>query len=89
MTRITNRRSTLLMAFSSLFVLGTIAISADAQPRRVEHHADPHAWHHDNRGRAYYPTPPVVYGTPYYAPPPVVYGPGIGINLPGVSINIP
>jgi hypothetical protein len=30
----------------------------------------------------------VVYGGPYYAPPPVVYGAGVGINLPGVSINI-
>ena len=28
------------------------------------------------------------YGSPYYYPPPVVYGPGIGINLPGVSIGI-
>jgi hypothetical protein len=34
----------------------------------------------------------VIYGSPYrygYGyPPPVVYGPGIGINLPGVSIGI-
>ena len=31
----------------------------------------------------YAPPPPA-----YYAPPPVVYGAGVGINLPGVSINI-
>ncbi len=90
MTRITKRRSKLpvLMALSGLFVLGTVATSADAQPRRVEHHEFHHEWRHDGHGRAYYPAPPVVYGSPYYAPPPVVYGPGIGINLPGVSINI-
>ncbi|HEX3573599.1 MAG TPA: hypothetical protein VHU42_03270 [Rhodopila sp.] len=49
--------------------------------------------HHDDHGHpgyggGYYAPPPVVYGGPYYAPPPVVYGAGVGINLPGVSINI-
>jgi len=46
--------------------------------------------HHDYRygwSGGYYGAPPVVYGNPYsygYYPP----GPGIGINLPGVSIGI-
>jgi len=44
---------------------------------------------HGNWGGGYYPPPPVIYGSPYYAPPPVVYAPGIGINLPGISIGIP
>ncbi|HEY5209278.1 MAG TPA: hypothetical protein VIJ42_07525 [Stellaceae bacterium] len=48
-------------------------------------------------GGGYYAAPPVVYGgyspnyyygPDYYAPPPVAYGPGIGVNLPGVSIGI-
>ena len=75
--------------FAGLLVLGTLATSAQAQPRREEHRDVRRDYRHDDRGRAYYGAPPVVYGTPYYAPPPVVYGPGIGINLPGVSINIP
>jgi hypothetical protein len=77
------------LAFSGLLVAGTLTTSADAQPRRDEHRDVHREWRHDDRGRAYYGAPPVVYGAPYYAPPPVVYGPGIGINLPGVSINIP
>jgi hypothetical protein len=77
------------LALSVLVVLGTFVASANAQPRRDEHRDVRRDFHHDSRGRAYYGAPPVVYGAPYYAPPPVVYGPGIGINLPGVSINIP
>jgi hypothetical protein len=49
-------------------------------------------WDHDYHGYnygwtgGYYGAPPVVYGDPYaygYYPPP-----GVGINLPGVSIGI-
>jgi hypothetical protein len=65
-------------------------------------HPDQNHWNRDNWNRGYYRPPPVVYGSPYgssyygrpyyapqyYYPPPVVYGPGIGILLPGISINI-
>jgi hypothetical protein len=85
------------VAISALFVLGTFAGSARADDDdRGEHHGYHHNW---NGG--YYNAPPVVYGSPYpygygysgyygtpYYYPPVVYGPGIGINLPGVSIGI-
>jgi hypothetical protein len=52
-----------------------------------------HGWWGHPAWGGYYAPPPVVYGGGYYAPgyvapPPVVYGPGIGINLPGVSIGI-
>lgn len=48
-----------------------------------------HPGYHGGPGYGgYYAPPPVAYGGPYYPPPPVVYGPGIGINLPGVSINL-
>jgi hypothetical protein len=76
---------------ASIFALGTLAGSASAQ---VQGYYAPGYHHHWNGG--YYAAPPVVYGsrygesyygTPYY-PPPVIYGPGIGINLPGVSIGI-
>lgn len=50
-------------------------------------------WHHHGWVGGYYGAPPVVYGGGYYGPgyyypPPVVYGPGIGVNLPGISIGI-
>jgi hypothetical protein len=56
------------------FTLGIFMNSAYAERR--------HYW-----GRGYY-GPPIVYGSPYYEPPPVIYGPGIGINVPFVSIGI-
>jgi hypothetical protein len=75
------------VALGAVLVLGVSAVPASAR------------WDHDNgyggynRGWSggYYRSPPVVYGSPYrygYYPPPVVYGPGIGVNLPGVSIGI-
>lgn len=72
---------------SAVLALGTYAAPA---------HADWNGHHHGYYNGGYYRSPPVVYGSgyyggyygsPYYAPP-VVYGPGIGINLPGVSIGI-
>jgi hypothetical protein len=69
------------VAISTLLVLATTF----AAPAGADEHRGGH-W--DNRGRGYYPPPPVVYGTPYYAPPPVVYGPTVGIALPGVIIGI-
>jgi len=79
------------IAICAILALGTFATSASARDRED----------HGNRGGyyngGYYNAPPVVYGSsygssyygysPYYAPP-VVYGPGIGINLPGVNLNI-
>ena len=67
-----------------------------------KNHPDQNHWNRDNWNRGYYRPPPVVYGSPYgssyygqpyYAPqynypPPVVYGPGIGVILPGITINI-
>ena len=96
MTRITDQRSKLRpsikraagFAFAGLLVLGTLAPTARAQPRHDEHRDVRREWRHDDHGRAYYGAPPVVYGAPYYAPPPVVYGPGVGIALPGITVNI-
>jgi len=73
------------IAISALLALGAFATPASAD------------WHGDRRGyNGGYYAPPVVYGSPYgggyygspYYAPPVIYGPGIGINLPGVSIGI-
>jgi len=78
-------------ALSALLILGAFATPASADWDRGRDHDYRHSW---NGG--YYHSPPVVYGSPYgngyygspYYAPPVVYGPGIGINLPGVSIGI-
>ena len=79
-TRLHSARIATGLAISALLVLGTVATSA-----RAEDHHDRRGERHDYH-RGYYNAPPIVYGSPYYAPPPVVYGPGIGINLPGISI---
>lgn len=80
------------LAISAMLALGTFAGSASAEERWGEHRG----YHHHYNG-GYYRAPPVVYGSPYggayygspyYYPRPVVYGPGIGINLPGIGINI-
>jgi hypothetical protein len=72
-------------AVATLLVLGAGIGSANADWHRGDEHRG--GYGHWNGG--YYRAPPVVYGGPgYYAPPPVVYGPGIGINVPGVSLNI-
>jgi uncharacterized membrane protein len=75
-------------AISALLAVGTFAVPANA---RDHDDGDRRGW-----SGGYYAAPPVVYGStygggyygsPYYAPP-VVYGPGVGVNLPGVSIGI-
>jgi hypothetical protein len=78
-------------AIAAILALGSFAGSADARP-----------YHHYYNG-GYYRAPPVVYGSPYrggyygspyyggsayYYAPPLIYGPGIGVNLPGLSIGI-
>jgi hypothetical protein len=81
------------LAISAVLVLGTLVAPANAQERRgwgpgwnQHYNPGPRNW----GGGGYYPPPPVVYGAPYYAPPPVVYGPGvgIGIEIPGINVNI-
>jgi len=75
-------RTAARFAVFSMLLFGTLVASAHAEDR--------HGWGDRGRGnwnRGYY-APPVVYGAPYYYPPPVVYGPGIGINLPFVSIGV-
>jgi hypothetical protein len=80
------------LAISAFVVFGTFAGSASAQQRREENRHWDRGGDHGDRGNwgggGYYAPPPVVYGAPYYAPPPVVYAPGVGVNLPGVSIGI-
>ena len=79
--------------------LGAIATAAIAEDHRGGDHRGGDHRGGGERGRGgggwsggYYPAPTVVYGSPYGSPygypPPVVYGPGIGINLPGVSVGI-
>jgi hypothetical protein len=78
------------LAISAFLVLGSFVASADAQPRRDEHHDDRGRGGWAGHGGGYYVAPPVVYGAPYYyAPPPVVYGPAVGVYLPGVTVTVP
>jgi hypothetical protein len=82
------------LAISAVLVLGTLAVPAHAQDyHRDDHRGGPQERRDDRGGHrdwggGYYSAPPVIYGTPYYAPPPVVYGAGIGIEVPGISVNI-
>ncbi len=79
----------LFLAFSALFLLGMLAAVAHADERRGDdRRGGDHRFDRGGPGWNHYPPPPVAYGGPYYPPPPVVYGPGVGINLPGVSINL-
>jgi hypothetical protein len=84
------RRRAALLCLSVALGFGTLATAARADDRhRDDRHDDRRDDHRDVRGGpGYYAPPPVVYGGPGYPPPPVVYGPGVGINLPGVSINL-
>ncbi len=87
--RLTAKRAVLL-ALAAAFLAGTFTASASADDRRGGHpdfHGRPGDRGYPPRGD-YYRPPPVAYGGPYYPPPPVAYGPGVGINLPGVNINI-
>jgi len=68
------------IAISAAFALAITAGTANARWDHPEH-----GYHHGWSG-GYWGAPPVVYGDPYaygYYPPP-----GVGINLPGVSIGI-
>ena len=77
------------LAISALLAVGTFAAPANAD-------WDGNRGRHHNWNGGYYNAPPVVYGSPYrssyygssYYAPPVIYGPGVGINMPGVSIGI-
>jgi hypothetical protein len=81
------------LAFAAVLALGTLSVAAHADDRRDDHRGGrpaPRPVDHRRPDRGgYYAPPPVVYGGPVYAPPPVVYSPGVSINLPGASINIP
>jgi hypothetical protein len=78
------------LALSACLVLGAVATPASAEIRRETGHGghDHGNRGYGDRGGGYYAAPPVVYGSPYAYAPPVVYGPGIGINAPGISIDI-
>jgi hypothetical protein len=70
-----------------VFAAGTGPARADWR----DHDRGDHRYEHHYYNGGYYRSPPVVYGAPaygYYSPPPVVYGPGVGINLPGINLNI-
>lgn len=79
----------------SIAISALLALGAFTAPASADWDNDHGGYHHNWNG-GYYHAPPVVYGSPYgygyygspYYAPPVVYGPGIGINLPGVSIGI-
>ena len=80
------------LALAAMMAVGAFPLTASADNN---HNNDHHNYHHYNGwDGGYYRPPPVVYpysGYGYYAPaypPPVVYGPGVGINLPGLSIGI-
>ena len=72
------------IAVSAIVAFGITAGTAQARWEHRDEHGGGD-WHHGWSG-GYYAAPPVVYGDPYaygYYPPP-----GVGINLPGVSIGI-
>jgi hypothetical protein len=71
-------------------IAAVLAVGVAVGPARADWHDHrDHHWHDHHWTGGYYAAPPVVYGGPgYYAPPPVVYGPGVGINLPGINLNI-
>jgi hypothetical protein len=76
------------LALSAVLALGSFATSASADERDHDRgHDRGHGRDYGYSG-GYYGAPPVVYDAPGYYAPPVVYGPGIGINLPGVSVGI-
>jgi hypothetical protein len=74
------------VAISAIVAFGVTGTANARWDHRDDHHDDHRGW-----SGGYWGAPPVVYGSPYaygYYPPPVAYGPGIGVNLPGVSIGI-
>jgi hypothetical protein len=89
----TPARHALRLALAAALLTGALSLSASADDRRRpedQHRPDDHRAVRGRPGypNGYYPPPPVAYGAPYYPPPPVAYGPGVGINLPGININI-
>jgi hypothetical protein len=88
------------LAISAFLLHGTFVPPASANGNQSDHHWNKNNYNRGNGswGGNYYVGPPVVYGTPYHGlqyygspadvPPPVIYSPGIGINLPGVSIGV-
>jgi hypothetical protein len=71
------------IAVSAFVALGMTAGPAQARWGDRDYY---HGGYHHGWSGGYYGAPPVVYGSPYgygYYPPP-----GVGINLPGVSIGI-
>jgi hypothetical protein len=71
------------IAVSAVVAFGITAGTANARWGDRDYHYG--GYHHGWTG-GYWAAPPVVYGNPYgygYYPPP-----GVGINLPGVSIGI-
>ena len=83
MSWINMSRLTAGIAATAVIAFGLAATPAQAHWGDRDWHY--HGWHHGWSG-GYWNAPPVVYGNPYaygYYPPP-----GVGINLPGVSIGI-
>jgi len=82
------------IAICAILALGTFAAPANARDDDGDNRDN---WSGGYYNGGYYNAPPVVYGSsygssyygysPYYSPP-VVYGPGVGINLPGINLNI-
>jgi hypothetical protein len=87
MTSIDKARAARLVAGIAVAAVIAFGMTAGTAQARWEHHDEHGApgYHHGWSG-GYYRAPPVVYGDPYsygYYPPP-----GVGINLPGISIGI-
>jgi len=89
-TNTTSKRRLSVKLAAAFAVAALLGVGVGVAPARAEWHDHrDRGWHDHHWDGGYYRAPPVVYGGPgYYAPPPVVYGPGVGINLPGVSLNI-
>jgi|SRR5579862_5902542 len=93
-TRMNSRQHLSARLLGGIAISALLALGASATPASADWNNDHRGYHNWNGG--YYHAPPVVYGSPYgngyygapYYAPPVVYAPGIGINLPGVSIGI-
>ena len=91
MSWINKARAARLVASVAVAGIVAIGMTAGTAQARWDEHRDEHRDGHRGWSGGYWGAPPVVYGSPYsygYYPPPTVYGPGIGINLPGVSIGV-
>jgi len=86
MTWINKARVARLVAGIAVSAFVAIGMNVGTAQARWDH--PDHDWHRSHYGWSggYWGAPPVIYGSPYaygYYPPP-----GVGINLPGVSIGI-